>query len=55
MGTASRKQSLQDWVTQQWVILFGKKIDFIDHKWLMGPFGDTNGIVEINVDPNFGS
>ncbi|MEH6682539.1 MAG: hypothetical protein V7724_18505 [Sediminicola sp.] len=44
MGIAYRKQSLQDWITQQWVILFGKKIDKTEHKWLLGPFGELNGI-----------
>ncbi len=44
MGIAYRKQSLQDLITQQWVILFGKKIDKTEHKWLLGPFGGTNGI-----------
>lgn len=44
MGTAHKNQSIQDWITQQWVILFGKKIDLIEHKWLIGPFGGTNGI-----------
>lgn len=44
MGIAYRKQSLQDWITQQWVILFGQKIYSTEHKWLLGPFGGTNGI-----------
>lgn len=44
MGLAHKKQNIQDWITQQWVILFGKKIDETKHKWLLGPFGDTNGI-----------
>jgi len=44
MGIAYRKQSLQDWITQQWVILFGRKIYTTEHKWLLGPFGGTNGI-----------
>ena len=44
MGIAYRKQSLQDWITQQWVILFGQKIYLTEHKWLLGPFGGTNGI-----------
>lgn len=44
MGIANREQSPQDWITQQWVILFGKKIDKTEHKWLLGPFGGTNGI-----------
>ena len=26
MGVAKLKQNLQDWITQQWVIFFGKKI-----------------------------
>ena len=44
MGIAIGKQSLQDWITQQWVIVFGKKIDKSKHKWLSGPFGSKNGI-----------
>ncbi|WP_316931578.1 hypothetical protein [Flavimarina sp. Hel_I_48] len=44
MGIAHKKQSIQDWITQQWVIAFGNEIDEINHKWLLGPFGATNGI-----------
>lgn len=44
MGIASTKQNFQDWLTQQWVILFGNKIDEKDYNWLLGPFGSTNGI-----------
>lgn len=44
MGKAIRKQSFQDWITQQWVIYFGKKIDTTNEKWLLGPFGELNGI-----------
>lgn len=44
MGQAIKKQSFQDWITQQWVILFGQKIDKLEHKWLLGPFGELNGI-----------
>ncbi|WP_047247391.1 hypothetical protein [Maribacter thermophilus] len=44
MGIAYKNQSIQDWITQQWVIVFGKKIDKTEHNWLLGPFGDTNGI-----------
>lgn len=44
MGIAHTKQSMQDWITQQWVIVFGKKIDKTNHKWLLGPFGGTDGI-----------
>lgn len=44
MGKAITKQSFQDWITQQWVILFGKKINKLEFKWLLGPFGELNGI-----------
>jgi hypothetical protein len=44
MGIANKNQSIQDWITQQWVILFGKKIDESKHRWLLGPFGGSNGI-----------
>ena len=43
MGIAILKQDFQDWITQQWVIFFGKKINN-SSKWLLGPFGRTNGI-----------
>ena len=44
MGIAHKKQNFQDWITQQWVILFGRKIDEKENDWLLGPFGNTNGI-----------
>lgn len=44
MGIASKNQSIQDWITQQWVILFGQRIDIKKHQWLLGPFGGTKGI-----------
>ena len=44
MAIAHIKQKIQDWITQQWVILFGRKIDVIEHHWLLGPFGNTKGI-----------
>jgi len=44
MGTASLNQNFQDWLTQQWVILFGEKINSIQNEWLIGPFGKTKGI-----------
>ncbi|MBR9853959.1 MAG: hypothetical protein GYB37_05185 [Algicola sp.] len=44
MGIANKKQSIQDWITQQWVIVFGNKIDTTNYKWLLGPFGGTYGI-----------
>lgn len=43
MAIAILKQNLQDWITQQWVILFGRKINS-DSNWLLGPFGSANGI-----------
>ncbi|TYP73665.1 hypothetical protein [Aquimarina intermedia] len=44
MAIAHGKQNLQDWITQQWVIVFGRKIDKTNHEWLLGPFGGTSGI-----------
>ncbi len=44
MAIAPLKQNFQDWITQQWVILFGKKIDKHESEWLLGPFGETKGI-----------
>ena len=39
-------QKFQDWITQQWVIRFGEKINSKQNKWLLGPFGQTDGIGE---------
>lgn len=39
MGRAKFKQNFQDWMTQQWVILFGKKISDKNYQWLLGSFG----------------
>ena len=44
MAIPPLKQNFQDWITQQWVILFGEKIIPNKNKWLLGPFGKTNGI-----------
>lgn len=44
MGIARKNQSIQDWITQQWVILFGQRIDDQKYKWLLGPFGGRKGI-----------
>ncbi len=46
MTWAYTMQKFQDWFTQQWVILWGRKIDPSDYPWLMGPFGELNGIGE---------
>ena len=50
MALAALKQNFQDWITQQWVILFGQKIDKINHNWLLGPFGSTKGIGVAFID-----
>ncbi len=39
-------QKLQDWFTQQWVILFGRKFNPKTNDWLIGPFGEIDGIGE---------
>lgn len=46
MNFAFTTQKLQDWFTQQWVILWGRKINPTDYPWLIAPFGEWNGIGE---------
>ena len=46
MNSAYIMQNFQDWFTQQWVILWGRKINPNNYPWLIGPFGDLNGIGE---------
>lgn len=46
MNLAFTMQKFQDWFTQQWVILWGRKINPTNYSWLMGPFGELNGIGE---------
>ncbi len=46
MNLAFTMQKFQDWVTQQWVILCGRKINPKDYPWLIAPFGELNGIGE---------
>ncbi len=46
MNLAFTMQKFQDWFTQQWVILWGRKIEPSDYPWLIGPFGELNGIGE---------
>jgi hypothetical protein len=46
MGKPHSNQNFQDWITQQWVIRFGKKINPKQNEWLLGPFGKTDGIGE---------
>jgi len=44
MKFAYPEQKFQDWFTQQWVILWGKRIDPETVPWLMGPFGNVGSI-----------
>lgn len=46
MAVAYPLQRIQDWCTQQWVILRGRKINPEEYTWLTGPFGNLNGIGE---------
>lgn len=46
MNFAFKRQKFQDWFTQQWVILWGRKINPSEYLWLIGPFGELNGIGE---------
>ena len=46
MNIAFTMQKFQDWLTQQCVILWGRKFNPSKEKWLMGPFGEVNGIGE---------
>jgi len=46
MGFASTTQNFQDWFTQQWAIIWGKKINPIEYNWLLGPFGSVNSFGE---------
>ncbi|MEK6477220.1 hypothetical protein WJR50_06790 [Catalinimonas sp. 4WD22] len=41
MRLAYHKQKFQDWFTQQWAILWGKRIDPKAVPWLMGAFGEV--------------
>lgn len=44
MSLADPMQKFQDWFTQQWAIIWGRRIDPIQTPWVMGPFG-TLGII----------
>ncbi|MDQ7918065.1 hypothetical protein RBU60_10795 [Mesonia sp. MT50] len=46
MSLAYSKQNFKDWFTQQWVILWGKKINPKNVPWLMGPFGMLGSIAD---------
>lgn len=44
MNLAFPSQKIQDWFTQQWVIFWGRKINIENENWLIGPYGNLNGI-----------
>jgi len=44
MRYAYPDQKFQDWFTQQWVILWGRRIEPESLPWLMGPFGNVGSI-----------
>ena len=46
MRLAHPSQKFQDWFTQQWVILWGKRIKPETVPWLMGPFGKVGSIAD---------
>ena len=45
MGSQKERQKIQDWITQKWVVLSGRKISKSEN-WLIGPFG----LVGISAD-----
>lgn len=50
MNIAYPFQKFQDWFTQQWVIWRGRKLDKSKDEWLLGPFGNVNGIGKIFIN-----
>ena len=50
MNIAYPFQKFQDWFTQQWVIWRGRKLDNSKDKWLLGPFGNVNGIGKMFIN-----
>lgn len=46
MRLAYPMQKIQDWLTQQWVIIWGRKINPTEFSWLIGPFGNLDVIGE---------
>jgi hypothetical protein len=46
MNLAYTMQNFQDWFTQQWAILWGRKFNPEEYPWLIGPFGELDGIGE---------
>ena len=50
MNIAYPFQKFQDWFTQQWVIWRGRKLDKSKDEWLLGPFGNVNGVGKIFIN-----
>lgn len=50
MSLAYPMQMIQDWITQQWVILSGRKIEAKNYDWLMGPIGNLEVINKTYID-----
>lgn len=46
MNWANSMQVFQDWFIQQWIIFRGEKINPNEFSWLIGPFGNLEGIGE---------
>ena len=46
MRFAYPMQKIQDWLTQQWVIFWGRRINPTEFPWLVGPFGNLDAIGE---------
>ena len=46
MNSAYPLQKFQDWFTQQWIILWGKRIEPKDANWLVGPIGEIGIIAD---------
>ncbi len=42
MRINKRAGHLQDWITQQWVKITGRRFDPLKDAWLVGPIGDTD-------------
>ena len=50
MSIAKPSQRLQDWISQQWCIVTGRRVEPDEIPWLMGPFGNVDGIEDRYVD-----
>jgi hypothetical protein len=50
MRVAYPRQKFQDWFTQQWAILWGKRIEPEAVPWLLGPFGSLGVIADTFID-----